>query len=116
MPRMTLRLTDEQHADLVAVSHREQRSVHGEVIYRCFGRFNQTPVSERGSSAAVRANEESGNSTSAQPLGTVGERQGGQPRSETVVVGIPDSVEDIATVAGVAERLAKPDFGSKLKK
>lgn len=47
MPSINLRLTDEQHADLLEAARRENRSLQREIIYRCFGRFNLGALSER---------------------------------------------------------------------
>jgi len=41
MPSVNLRLTDEQHAELVEAGKRENRSLQREIVYRLFGRFNQ---------------------------------------------------------------------------
>lgn len=52
MPSVNLRLTDEQHAELVEAGKRENRSLQREMIYRLFGRFNQAPVPSGGSVSA----------------------------------------------------------------
>jgi hypothetical protein len=41
---VNLRLTDEQHAELIEMAKREDRSLQREIIYRLFGRFNQEPA------------------------------------------------------------------------
>jgi hypothetical protein len=41
---VNLRLSDEQHAELVNAGQRENRSLQREIIYRLFGRFNQEPA------------------------------------------------------------------------
>ena len=44
MPSVNLRLSDEQHAELIEMAKREDRSLQREIIYRLFGRFNQEPA------------------------------------------------------------------------
>ena len=44
MPSVNLRLTDEQHAELIVMAKRENRSLQREIVYRLFGRFNQEPA------------------------------------------------------------------------
>jgi hypothetical protein len=48
VPSVNLRLTDEQHADLLEVARRENRSLQREIIYRLFGRFNQERLTPAG--------------------------------------------------------------------
>jgi hypothetical protein len=43
MPSVNLRLSDEQHAELIEMAKRENRSLQREIVYRLFGRFNQEP-------------------------------------------------------------------------
>jgi hypothetical protein len=37
-------LSDEQHAELIEMAKRENRSLQREIVYRLFGRFNQEPA------------------------------------------------------------------------
>jgi hypothetical protein len=59
MPSVNLRLSDEQHAELVAAGQRENRSLQREIIYRLFGRFNQGPTVRPTTSSSTHADAES---------------------------------------------------------
>lgn len=54
MPSVNLRLSDEQHAELIEMAKREDRSLQREIVYRLFGRFNQEPDHEEGSIGTSR--------------------------------------------------------------
>ena len=55
MPSVNLRLSDEQHAELVAAGKRSNRSLQREMIYRMFGR--SAPAGDRETPISRKANE-----------------------------------------------------------
>ena len=59
MPSVNLRLSDEQHAELIEMAKREDRSLQREIIYRLFGRFNQEPAADRPAIVRTEADAES---------------------------------------------------------
>lgn len=105
MPTISLRLTDEEHAQLRAWAYGNQRSIQRETIFRLFSMHHIPTRSGAGEviladsqprDVEARTLSERGPTQTHTPTGSEPRHVGGRPRSES-------------------DDHFKPDFGNKLK-